>query len=497
MADKQAFEEVELFDVQQMSTNTFNPGTKTARRMLNVHAHEQPGKLTIRPGYGLKYPHPSHSTLTDTTFMNFDMFYDRQADPDGTEITCLIQKATVKALADDNGDPIVADTLNGFFFWCRPYWDLNHWNDHWQWINNTIITKITAAPDDTYSTMIKVFGNSDHGLGDNSLVRWTIYNKTQNQFAKVMTCRADGSNLRLNISVFDNSWQLDDVLIISKYWLNLDYHQSLYNLVNREDITFHNVLNDMRIGFGGYEGRPGIAIGYRQKYFLAGDISFPQHDDFGVPDALLDFNTINEIILDTHILNIADDYGLLLVADDGTLAAGTYYFRLTGVIDDYSEQLLAEASANVAGGKSITPYPFMVLGKNNPRITKFKLYMSEVDDKLSTYLIKTWNLSALTVEDIGNTPWRIDNNGRMILKPTIDLYTGIDAVNEDNEADSVGQWEAMNEFGGSPVFETDTPGNGTSYAIKFGWGEPAPWNSRNSRIRNLRPDKQQEKRYHP
>ena len=181
---------INLMDVIGMASNPVNPGEKYAKRLLNVYTHEKPGALTLRPGYAPKHTPPSNSTIINSSFINFGVFFDRQADPDGQEIICEIQKGTVTALSGSG----VADTMNGFWFWTRPYWTGAVWVDSWDWINKTIITKITAI-DATYLSHIEVFGNASHGLGNDSLVGWTIYNKTKEQFAKVITCKLDSPDL--------------------------------------------------------------------------------------------------------------------------------------------------------------------------------------------------------------------------------------------------------------------------------------------------------------
>jgi hypothetical protein len=263
------WKEFDFVDVLGMNTNTLNPPRNTARRILNVHSHQEPGKLKVRPGYTLKYPAPTESTIIEFEFMNFDMFFDRQASDVEEEITCEIQKGKVVALAD-SGLPDT-DTLIGYWFWCRPHWDLNHWEDGWEWVNKTIITKITTGRDDIFKSMIKIYGGDAHGLGDDSLRKYTIWNKTKNQFAKIITCKAeDATTLRLNITLFDNEWETNDVVVISKYWIDLDHQTTLHNTVNKEDIVFHNILNDIRIGFGGKPLRLGIAIGQRQTSYQIG-----------------------------------------------------------------------------------------------------------------------------------------------------------------------------------------------------------------------------------
>ena len=222
----------------------------------------------------MKHSAPSDSTITEDEFLNFDMFYDRQADPDGGEITCLIQKGKVVGL-DNGGTPIVPDTMIGFWFWCIPFWTGVTWDESYRWVNKTIITKITTGSDATYPNMIKIFGGVDHGLGDDSLTRWTIYNKTKEEFAEVITCVGEVNNLRLVHTLYNSNWDVDDVLIISKYWLDIDYQTGLHNTVTRDDIVFHNILNDLRIGFGGRSNRPGIAIGYRHTFLQLEGVDFP------------------------------------------------------------------------------------------------------------------------------------------------------------------------------------------------------------------------------
>lgn len=454
--EKQQWTPIEFADLIGMSTNTVNPGSRLARRILNLHPHEKKGALKLRPGYNLKYEKPSDTTITGSEYPDFDFFFDRQADINGKEVTVEIQKGVLNALSGSN----VADTLSGFFFWCRPYWDGSKWTDEWQWINKTIITKIVTGPDSTYKSMIKIYGNSAHGLGDDSLIRYVIYNKTKEEFAKIITCKAEGDNLRLNISLFDNSWEADDIVIISKYWIDTEVHAELYNNCEREDIVFHNVLNDIRIGFGGYENRPGIAIGYRKNSYQISEIDFPDlHTDLEEADVLEKFSEIDEIVLDTHILN-RDSYGIELEqGTGGSLPEDTYHIRLTGRADGYTEQLLAEEGITVSESGKITMNPFIILGKENPRLTDFKIYYSS--DRDTYFKIKEIEIKS---ETYSSSYWTLNRFGRLILGDSEELHTESNAASISNESNSEGSWT---EYIEGTLSVSDEGAGDSDYSLKF------------------------------
>jgi hypothetical protein len=460
----QDWKEIDMLEVRSMATNPFNPGREYGQRILNVHPHERPGGLVLRPGYTIKYQKPTHPTITDSTYPNFGIFFDREADADGQEVTCLIQKGTLNAL-DDGGTPIVSDTMNGFWFWCRPDWKINVWDDGWDWVNKTFITKITTATDSTYKSMIKIFGNElDHGIYDGDLVGWTIFNKTKNQTARIITNIDEGSDvIRINHTLYNSDWEVDDVVIISRAWLDADYQTTLYNTVQVEDIVFHNVNNDLRIGFGGQESRPGLAIGYRQNYLQLVEFDFPNlHPDIDT-DALQEFCETNDLILDTSYLE-KDSYGIEIDnSGDGSLDAGFYYFRLTGRQDLYTEQLLAEDFVQVEDNGSVSVRPFMYLGIDNPRITSFKLYYST--DNITFYKITEYTVKDTAYNSI---TWKVDQFSRYIALETnslVELHTESNAASIDNEANTVGSWVEILGFG--DVTTKSVGANSSSYSLYF------------------------------
>lgn len=439
---KQNWKPIDLMDVIGMASNPVNPGTKFAKRLLNVYTHERPGALTLRPGYAPKYTAPSNSTITNSEVLNFGVFFDRQADPDGQEIICEIQKGIIEAIRDTETDqPIVENTMQGFWFWVRPYWDGVQWLNNWQWVNQTIITKITAE-DAAYPSKIKVFGNLAHGINDDTLIGWTIYNVTKDQFARIITCKLETPHVWLNISLYNNEWEIDDVVIISRAWIDVADHLELYNNVEKEDIVFHRVNNDLRIGFGGKANRPGLALGYRKQFRLIGEIDFTQKDPAMLESDMLEkFAEFDGIMLDTCILN--DKYGIELTSEDGGLEANTYYFRLTGKMDGYAEQLIAEANIVVDGTKDIAARPYIILGKDNIiRLTDLKLYVGT--DNINFYLIANYDI---TGEEYEQPNLVLEEDGilyvpQMKFEQEAEFHTESNAVSVElgNESDSIGTW---------------------------------------------------------
>jgi len=454
---------IDLMDVTAgMATNPINPGTKYAQRLLNVYAHEKPGALTLRPGYAPKYTPPTNSTITSSTFLSFAPFFDRQADPEGREIICEIQRGVVTALKDELDQPIVANTIQGFWFWVRPYWDGSQWINSWQWVNRTIITKITSI-DATYPSHIKIFGNLTHGLTDDSLIGWTIYNFTRNQFAKVITCKAEGTGLWLNITLYDNQWVVNDVIFCSRHWIDVDVQIEFFNNVEKEDIVFHRINHDLRIGFGGKANRPGLMIGYRKDYYQIREIDFPNiHPDLAQADAIEKFSKTDGIVLETPAIHHYSPYGLDLYTDnEGELEGGSYYFRLTGILDNYEEQLLAENNIIVESQQKIKIYPHIILGRESIRTNKLKLY-AHTDDR-NHYLSRELLVKDSVFNAVRN--WKLDRTGKLILTETEELHTEGNAVSIVNEQNSFGSWT---EYNTPDSFEIDTvAANAGDYSFKI------------------------------
>jgi hypothetical protein len=463
MAKKQ-WKEIELGKPLGMVTNVASPGHNTAQMLLNVTSHVQPGRLALRAGYSIKYTPPSDSLIINSSFLNFEMFTDKQAVPTGQEITCLIQKGTIQAI-NNNGTPIVANQQNALCFWIRPYWNGVAWIDSWQWLNRILITNLTYTQSAGAQNIIKVFGDDVQGLGTNNLVGWTIYNLTKNQYAKVITSVKESTNVtRICHSLFNNAWTIGDVVFLMKNYYDLTSLSELYN-VNANEIVFHKVLNDLRIGFGGQANRTGISIGYRNKYFLLNNLNFSVLAPDLTTAAIEIFSTVNGVILDEIVSNnIA--FGINLTSITGSIPTGTYYFRLTAILDNYEEQLVSDNSILVDGAHDIEAIPYMTLGRNNQRVTSFSLYKSI--DNITFYKINDY---LFTGSSFIPSTWEVNDSSQFILNITAtintngELYSEPNAANIANEINSIGSWLTNN--GGGSITSVSGGAGTSSYSLYF------------------------------
>ena len=468
--NKQNWTEVEFAQALGMITNVNNPGRKSAQLLLNVHTHDKPGKLSLRPGYALKYAMPSDSTITNSTFLNFEMFMDKQADPDlsGQEVTCLIQKGTIIPISGSGA----SYTQNALCFWIRPYWNGSAWIDDWQWLNKIIITQVTtAASPESYPNELEIYGNAVQGLGTGALAGWTVYNQTLNQFAKIITSAADGADTRICHTLYNSAWALGNTIILMQNYYDLICLAEIYNCI-ASDIVFHKINDDLRIGFGGQANRTGISIGYRNKYYLIQKFDFTTiHPDL-TDAALQDFQEVNNVVLDEFITDTSG-FGMNLTlvagAPSKALTAGTWYFRLTATLDNYEEMLAASDSIVVNGSQDVQIQPYMTPGKPSSKVTGLSLYQSGSGEDGTFYQINTYDLSETSLIDpITNTAypltWILNNNGQLTLNTSLSANNSVNTANspelmtESNvtniaaESDTAGSWEAASPITMTPSF---------------------------------------------
>ena len=406
--------ELEILNFNGMVTNRATPGKNEAQLVENFDIHEKPGTLVLRRGYELKYAAPSDDRIDPFGFISFSNFYEKTAIEDtdediveGQEITILLEQGEVYSEEFPTDD---VNTQLQPCIWARPSWDGADWVDEWDWLNEVVITKVKTATDATYQSMIHLTTDK----ADDYFVGWTMWNKTQNVVSQIITSKLDSGGNRVNHTLFNSSFTVDDIIYLYRNYLSPTYLDEMYN-VNAYEINYHTILNDLRIGFGGFENRVGLSVGYRSKYFKIKEFDFtPLHADLDTT-ALEAFSFVNGLVVDEFSF-VSKPYGIILTAATGTLAPNTYYFRLTGLLDDNSELLLAESSLTVGGSDLIQVRPYMTMGNHNKRITDFKVYYSTDGNsyfKLFSSPIASDNLSA--------TDYKINEDGQLISTGTVEL----------------------------------------------------------------------------
>jgi hypothetical protein len=444
--------EFEIKDFGAMSSNIGNPSANTGEIIKNLDIHEKPGVLTLRPGYDLKYDAPTLPDHCDNLgFLTFHNFYDTQADPKGKECTLLLQKIRINSsiTGDDTEYKQVAIHL-------IPYWNGTRWVNDWQWLNAIRITKITTGSDATYQNMVYVSG--DHS----DTTQWILYNKTKDVYSQIITATLDSGNTRIIHTLYTSDYDVDDVIVLIKNYVPLTQMQENYNTLWR-NIDFHKVNNDIIVGFEGKENRLGIKIGFRNKYFQATEFNYSNvHSD--LTDKIEDFTTINDVILDPYTIYDNDAYGLdLTPTGSGSLSAGTYYFRLTAILDDIDEIMVLDTNIQIGASEDIQVDPYLIFGKHNKRITGFNVYYST--DGITYYHFDYYRLAKASYDA---TYFEINDDGKMYLSATsTDLHTDSNAGAALNEADSIGNVTFLKLADESTVISTSGEGETGSYCLKF------------------------------
>lgn len=421
---------IDLLDVVGMATNPIKPGTKYAKRLLNVVPNERTGALTLRKGYALKYNPPEHPLIINSKFLNFETFVDRQINNEGVEITCLIQKGEMKSL----GMPESTERLKGFWFWIRPYWNGTAFIDEWQLLNEVIITKV-AGVDNNYLNRYKLYGSPYlHNITNNKFVGWILESRKGN--SQVITHKNIGAEIYVNLTNDDLYLEVDDVVYLHRCYLPRRINEELYNNVKREDIVFHRINHDLRIGFGGRENRDGLMIGYRKNY-LATEIKDGKynHPEIQDPENQKLYRTLDRFIVDTILpdKNVCDIEIIQIAGGD----KDHYYFRITTLIDGYQEILLQERYIKFDSGSKIKLITCVNTGFRNDRVNRIKVYIS--------YDGKTYNLLRTDIvrsNDIAHKKLQLIDGK---LKAT---YDQVDVPNScmtqpPNETDDLGGWHVV------------------------------------------------------
>lgn len=391
MANKQEIMDIKVFNFTGIKENIDYLADRNAVLSCNnMESHVRPRILTLRPPYQLKYEFPvdSLSRILNGKFVSFDNFYENTA-ADGVECTVLVQTGVIQSPLSLSGSPITDYQFNGINFWIRPYWNGLFWLDEWQWLNETIITKIVTMP-----TVADVIKYTVEGVFTN-LTQWTVINKTKNVAVPVSVLYSEVSGNNTNIWLSyraDTNWSVDDVIIIMRCYIPIKYQLVMY-YVDQREISFHRLPSKMRIGFGGKKGRIAVGIEYAKRTIQV---------KYDTPFAALTGKEINwaysnKMIVQpyTQINEDSLDFRILVNTAVGTLPTGQYYFRMTAVLDGFNEILVAEASIVTTTLTKLFPIPYLRTGAISRRLTSLKIYVGQANatGAIAYYFFKEYPLT--------------------------------------------------------------------------------------------------------
>jgi hypothetical protein len=365
------WKEIEIKDFTGIASANRNPRLNEARTCSNLDLREINGDLTSREGYTLKYeaPYIFNGILSGVETLSFANFYV----PDvggGREVTLLIQKGFINPLPNCAGIG-----FNSILMLIRPYWDGAQWVDNWQWLNETYITQIYAL-DATYADTISLKMGDFGRMNANALQRFTIINQTRGTVSHIISSDA---TVFTNVTMPRESsdWQAGDEIILMRNYVPLSFLQSMGASVTAKDVVFHKLLNDLRVGFGGQQGRLGLSVGYR-------NYKMNNQPGAGISPAARDnlesYAAINGIILNPY-MPLSETNWLEVTANGmayGGLTAGTWRYYLTAILDDFNEFPVKEGSIEiVADGQGIDLFISVNPGLCSTRLTKIGIYCAQ------------------------------------------------------------------------------------------------------------------------
>ena len=396
--------EIPITNFIGMMPSTRKPPLNAASYINNFDLRGIDGDLELRNGYDLAFAAFTHTYLTNPTFWDFESLYTPETD---TEHFIVVGKATTISRAATMG-PLLPYNIVII---------LDRTAAGWDWLNESIHTAISNIDPDAVGDWEIELDFADAAADYNG---WTVVNisNSPETFAKVIVTGIAGSgNVKLELSAEAHGWsQYDEVMLMKNYIPFSELVQM--SSLSRADVEFHRVLNDLRIGFGGQSNRMGLMVGYR-KFQL--QVSNCDHNTFSSGE-MNTFAEYDGMMVTPHTALTEEANIDLAVVTGGTFPEGTYYFRITGVLDDQSEILLnADANITIAVSKDIAPTILLKLGPENLRLTKIKLYFAD--------LSRVYNFIAeipvrLRDSSTRNPMYAINESGYLKMKPpSIEMHS--------------------------------------------------------------------------
>lgn len=385
------------------------------------------GTLGIKPKVEAFLSAPTDATITGASDLGYALMYSTLwGGGVKKEINILVQKGTINRVS---GSGASVTTRNGIIIWNYPAYIGGVWYNQWNWLNKMIITKITNV-DSGY--IINVYG----GLSQFDTPP-VIYNVTKNEYATILQLvGAAPEDLYLSVT----GWTTGDTVIIMSNHFPLANDLSNYSAVTAE-VNFHNIINDLRIGFGGYSGRLGMGIGYRKKYFDIGSVESN--------NSLLSYaQNLDNLILDPHNIETTSGTFLITPSISVTNAVGNpfpysevqaLFLKVGVVLDGTNEFLIKPVATNSeigdgyayalyggagegSGSNYLSIIPKIRFATVNKRITHLRFYVA-IGNGSSTgfsrtspyYLCKEVEVS--NYESAGST-WKLDADGFLVPNVT-------------------------------------------------------------------------------
>ena len=416
--------EIEIKNFLGMSTRR-TPEINECADCDNFELRETSGDLVASPGLATYLTPPDFASagftlISNLGFTNHVFSQLPTSNPTPQDVTFYFQRGTV------GGYPHIAIGMN-------PYYANGVWNSGWSWLNQIEVRTI----DSIISTYRIRFTNAYYAVED-----WIVYNVTKDKWT-VVTGSPGGAYGDVDILVTNDvsTWAGSDVVILMKNYEPFGTAGAYYTAkssITTSNLSFHRILNELRVGFGSAANRLGISIGHKKKYF--------QIDTLTCGATLSKITDLDNVVLDPY--NIISDSGTYSLETDDDYVPGSisgtnfiqfpidgkyswHYLAMTVILDDFNEFVVYQSTSPFYIGSG-SPFriikPKIRFATMNKRVTKIRIWDSanSTGDRTSDYrLIKELDVAKLTALTSGAKGWTLGSDGFLILSDvTAQYYNG-------------------------------------------------------------------------
>jgi hypothetical protein len=410
------WKEIELTNFRGINT-TMTPSKDECASCINFDLRDNLGELVVTPEVTIKYAVPSLTNFTAGEYLGITTFHI-DSTTTRAEVTALVIKGV---LAKASGSSPSVASKNMLAVCVRPYWSGSAWVDSWKWLDRQILTSLHGKADyviGAFDFTQAIFNSEPH---------WVVWNVTKSIAANVLAC--DASH---NITISRNDFAISDTVIFMTNFFPVSYMDEMYN-TTPDQLSFHKINGELRIGFGGYANRLGMSVKYLKKYGCVTTLAI------GAATYKDVINNYDEIILDPYNIitglgtysSAATVYGgSPSVADTGFISGldtGTnLYYVVTAVLDGYQEYGVFSATTGVftTSERSIYWRPVILRASINKRLTGYKLYVAITDrnnnSQIATKYKQVGNVT-FSQDSSGGTGWEVLSNGDVRLITPLEI----------------------------------------------------------------------------
>jgi len=303
------------------------------------------GWIELAPGYAKKFDAlpANDATIRKISAIAHENIYDLYI-PNGS-LTVTVVVATYTKTGFFPGNP----TVNRCGVWIRPYYNGSSWVDEWRELTEMFIFEIVSIGTGGDSFKCYIDDGAKYNFpsidptgivfNTNYFKNWTIVYQVfsdGNNYSLVTSSGYDGSSYYLSVNHFPSQlgWSEGGKFIVYRGFIPQELPSTISSHI-------YGLLSEARITTGNNDGDVCLQIGYRNTSFVQGG-------------AAPYTRTVNEVIAGPGTLNIWQYAGMVgidptPVPDAGGLAAMTWHFKYSLVMDDGSETRLFVAVTEAGG----------------------------------------------------------------------------------------------------------------------------------------------------